>query len=41
VRELGGRLEIRSIKTGTTISVALPALKIPAAPNAAAASLLR
>jgi signal transduction histidine kinase len=41
VRELGGRLEIRSIKTGTTISVALPALNIPAAPNAAAASLLR
>ncbi len=37
VRELGGRLEIRSIKTGTTISVALPALKTRA--NAAAVSL--
>jgi signal transduction histidine kinase len=39
VRELGGRLEIRSIKTGTTISVALPTLKTRPNPNAAAVSL--
>jgi signal transduction histidine kinase len=35
VRELGGRLEIRSVKTGTTISVALPTLK-PASPRTSA-----
>ncbi|HET7892029.1 MAG TPA: sensor histidine kinase [Candidatus Sulfotelmatobacter sp.] len=29
VRELGGRLEIRSVKNGTTISVALPAMRAP------------
>jgi signal transduction histidine kinase len=27
VRELGGRLEIHSVKTGTTVSVALPVMK--------------
>jgi signal transduction histidine kinase len=39
VRELGGRLEIRSVKTGTTISVALPALKAPTRGEPAMASL--
>ena len=39
VRELGGNLEIRSAKTGTTISVALPALKSPASPKLAAPSM--
>jgi signal transduction histidine kinase len=39
VRELGGRLEIRSVKTGTTISVALPTLKPASAKTSAMVSL--
>lgn len=39
VRELGGSLEIHSVKTGTTVSVALPALKSPFPRNPAALSL--
>ncbi len=41
VRELGGCLEIRSLKTGTTISVSLPALKSSIAPGLAAQSISR
>jgi signal transduction histidine kinase len=39
VRELGGRLEIHSFKTGTTISVALPVLKSPSPRRPAVVSL--
>jgi signal transduction histidine kinase len=39
VRELGGHLEIRSVKTGTTVSVALPALKSPFPQKSAEVSL--
>jgi glucose-6-phosphate-specific signal transduction histidine kinase len=39
VRELGGRLEIHSFKTGTTISVALPLLKSPSPRRPAVVSL--
>ena len=35
VRELGGRLEIRSVKNGTTISVALPAITAEVSPTVA------
>ncbi len=38
VRELGGRLEIRSLKTGTTISVALPAFQTSTPPPAVSLS---
>ena len=41
VRELGGYLEIRSLKTGTAISVSLPALKSSIAPGLAAQSISR
>jgi signal transduction histidine kinase len=39
VRELGGRLEIHSVKTGTTISVVLPALKTSIPPKSAVVAL--
>lgn len=41
VRELGGYLEIRSLKSGTTISVALPELKSSTAPGLSAQSMSR
>ncbi len=41
VRELGGYLEIRSLKSGTTISVDLPELKSSTAPGLSAQSMSR
>ncbi len=39
VRELGGHLEIHSVKTGTTVSVALPVMKSPTPRTQAVVSL--
>ena len=41
VRELGGQFEIRSLHTGTTISVALPAFNSSIPPEEAAVSATR